>query len=79
MKKNGIYVAMIALGLSCGFTACSDEDDPVVVDPVHGMDDYALKGLVNEDAFSRQLCDEISTQLKATGRYEVVETHQRFC
>ena len=33
MKKNGIYVAMIALGLSCGFTACSSEDDPVVVDP----------------------------------------------
>ena len=29
MKKNGMYVAMIALALSCGFTACSSDDDPV--------------------------------------------------
>ena len=33
MKMNGMYVAMIALGLSCGFTACSDDEDTVVVDP----------------------------------------------
>lgn len=70
-----IILAVLIFGIYTLWLRPSNSRKVIVLDPVHGMDDYALKGLVNEDAFSRQLCDEISTQLKATGRYEVVETH----
>ena len=46
MKKNGMYVAMIALALSCGFAACSDNDDPVLTPDVEQPTSSDLNNLV---------------------------------
>ena len=70
-----IILVVLIFGIYVLFLRPSSGRKVIVLDPVHGQDNYALKGIVNEDAFSRQLCDEISTQLKATGRYDVVMTH----
>lgn len=79
-KTAGLLTAVIILavavfGIYTVFLHPSDSRRVIVLDPVHGKDDYALQGIVAEDAFSRKLCDEIQTQLKASGRYNVIETH----